>query len=98
VPKVKPGIVEPRRAVRGDISYRVLRIWWRGDMLDEGCLKSMNELEWRRKTDECPGFDHLGREKPVRVLECIMFVFYRTMLGIMAGYGQGCKEKIESVI
>jgi len=32
----------------------------------------------------------------VRVLECIMFMFYRAMLGIMTGYGKSCKEKIEN--
>jgi len=31
----------------------------------------------------------------VRVFECILVVFYRAMLGIMAAYGKGCKEKIE---
>ena len=25
----------------------------RGDILDEGCLESMNELEWRRKIGGC---------------------------------------------
>ena len=24
----------------------------RGDILDEGCLKSMDELEWRRRIDD----------------------------------------------
>jgi len=32
----------------------------------------------------------------VRVLECIMFMFYRAMLGIMSGYEKGGKEKIEN--
>ena len=31
----------------------------------------------------------------VRVFECILVVVYRAMLGIMAGYGKGSKEKID---
>jgi len=44
----------PRQAGgRSRIAYSVLRIWRRGDILDEGWLKSMKELEWRRKIGGC---------------------------------------------
>jgi len=40
----------------------------RGDIVDEGCLKSMNELEWRRKIGDAAG--------GLRVEELVMILHF----------------------